>query len=490
MPPALSPLKLLPPRAQVLDLDLNRGPKAGIAKQVQNSPQRYSQAFTSMAPRLSPPAGCKTAFRGNMYSYDANRSAGRRQDMRPGSTFSSKTPRFKAAQKSVGADRMQSSSTLERDSRHWSRGTFYQSQAPRWVEPPRPLTADLDTGDMPNAGAHIDGAVLPLAQAARVSPRKVASMLNRESRSVDPVSYAANDPRFRRLRLPYDEGLGPGSYDTSHADEYLRVSTPADGSRAVFASRLPQHGGASGPRANITPAAGASAFAMDARAWDRPMYRSGSPSGRSRPSGPQLGSWEGIGGLGRAHSPEQRSPDTVYHDIGRAPQKRALVEEQAVSARRYAASFQSRAERIMTHDSVRRALQISPSSGDFSLRDMTGPMSMSIGSSGDGTRPSSPFKSTQPRFPPDGRVSTPAHDSAAAEDRRAWSSAGQPITTTTARVTIFDETAVGIKPTSPGPMVCGGIRDWSPPRSPTRSGSKKSPTFGDSIGQLPRAGSP
>ena len=110
---------------------------------------------------------------------------------------------------------------------------------------------------------------------------------------------------------------------------------------------------------------------------------------------------------------------------------------------------------------------------------------MSIGSSGDG-RPSSPFKSTQPRFLPDKRVSTPAHDSAAAEDRRAWSSAGQPITTKAERATIFDETT--IKPTSPGPYI--GLRDWSPPSSPIRNAGKKRPTFGDSIGQLPRAGSP
>ena len=470
-------------RAQELDLDLNRGPKAGIAKQAQNSPQRYSAAFKSRAPRLASPAGCKTAFRGNMYSYDANRSTGRRQDMRPGW---SKTPRFKAPQASIGADRMQSSSTLERDARHWSRNSFYQSQAPRSVEQQRPLTADIDTNDMPNAGHHVDGAVLPLAQASRVSPRKVASMLNRESRSSDPVAYAASDPRFRRLRLPYDEVLGPGSYDTSAAEEYLRASTPADGSRAVFASRLPQHEAPSGPRP-LVPAAGASAFAIDARSWDRPIYRSGSPSGRSRERGPQLGSWEGLNGLGRAHSPEQRSPDTVYHGIGRAPQKRALVEDQVASARRYAASFQSRAERLMTPDTVRRALQMSPTSGLFDVGDMTGPMSMSIGSSGDG-RPSSPFKSTQPRFPPDRRVATPAHDSAAAEDRRAWTSAGQPMTTKAERATIFDETV--IKPTSPGPMVYGGIRDWSPPTSPARNGAKKRPTFGDSLGQLPRAGSP
>ena len=116
-----------------LDLDLDRGSKAGIAKQAQSSPIRYSAAFKSRQSRMAPSP--KTAFKGNIYQYNEWRVKDRLQTRtddpaRQSTAFRSTTRRFKPPPPRLSQSELDAA-PQQQDQRAWKRAGWHQSNAPR-----------------------------------------------------------------------------------------------------------------------------------------------------------------------------------------------------------------------------------------------------------------------------------------------------------------------------------------------------------------------
>jgi hypothetical protein len=177
-----------------------------IASRVARSPQKYSQAFVSQAPRLVPTPPCHPG------TYDATKpfNIGVRDPHRASSVFCSALDRFPTTLVSGRHPGFQQPQPrfstpdknphLELDRAHWTRLGFCTAVSPRAATPRASLTQDLEPPDYSRAGEHVDAMKLPMGQSVCTSPWKFRNM-------------SSKSPRFVLPKAPYETGLGPGSFD-------------------------------------------------------------------------------------------------------------------------------------------------------------------------------------------------------------------------------------------------------------------------------------
>ena len=491
-------------------LDLDCGSKQSIARSVATSPQRYSGAFSSQARchrrialrtlmrsphtcaspqvprfagsayyRANDPRGIGAKERGTQRFYNAPQQQphiGVKDPARQHVVFRSSVERFpedmpsfearglhpqmKKAQPSFATG---DSMHLQADKSHWTRTGFFHPRGPRLPPTPRQLTADLQSSDMEGAGEHIDGMQLSLAQTVQVSPRKLRVMSSRSDRFTTPHTYGANEPRnVLAIRPPYENELGPGSYDAATG---AIVVTRPEKPQCNFASGSPRL-----PKDRPTTSVGTntSSVELDNRARLSPrVWTSKAHFGRHA-SGAQVGSFEGLEGLGRSTSPERRSPDVTY-SLDHSVQKRPLGEEVSSSKQRYSPAFRSQSPRLLMSRDEKRSLSYPTDATDqFDLSASAAAKSANLTLSGfslatsigDGTslsaRCSSAFASESQRFP----LIPPPQGSdvdLVDADRRKWHSSGQPLTTRSER---FPNGSWESGEASPGPGTYINPREW------------------------------
>ena len=459
--------KMREQEGQMLDLDTNCGNKAGIAQQVAKSPKKLAVAFRSKQPQRQPHR--KSAWKGEESpDQPVPSSFMTREPWRSQSSYRSKRDRFDFTR--AGAHPNLSppipsftpGKELERDRQEWERPTFYASNAPRHMAHRRPLTSDIDTA----LGSVTHG----LADRMRLSPQHISPMTSKRSRFV-PVEAGKAAPQ-----------LGPGSYDTPAAGSHPEMGAgPGTGTGRPTPTVI-----SSSPRFHkLRDGNGGSTTDLrqdSKRTWDRPLmaHTAHGPSGRVV-AGPQTGSYEGRAGIGRAASPERRSPDLIYR-VEVSPQKLSLVGEMEASPVAYSASFRSTAERLPSPDALdatgrprlsesRRGpspeatMKWSADAAEATLR-MSPPRPTTYG-----------YASTSPRFPASRTASESITTAADKMDTRHW---------TEGIVRVTDSRPAeqfGSFATSPGPGTYLTQAQWSPTTSPAtqRAGGRQRSTTQDSL---------
>ena len=285
---------------------------------------------------------------------------------------------------------------------------------------------------------------LSLSETVSISPRKFKGMSSHSSRFTSPLTYAAGEPRnIAPLKDAYSTGLGPGSYDTTVMSSGSQSARP----QFTFKSQSPRLLKDPPPGAE----GGGGPSVSQQKAWTQPrFYMAKGPSGRSRKAGPQLGSYEGMNGLGRVISPTCRSPDKEY-SLDRSVQKRPLSEQIAASTVRYSMAFRSHAARLEPSVEEKRALEYSQmydpsaSSPTSTMSTLGFGWSRNTHDAKNATHIS--FGSESPRFPSNKDSGEPEYMDTFAADRKAWSAIANPLTCHSARVTKLENEGEA----SPGP---------------------------------------
>ena len=463
------------------DLNLDCGSKKSIARRVATSPQRYSGAFSSQVPRFA-----SSAYSGPPRFYDASEQQPHISVTDPArkslvfrsvvARFPEDVPAFEARGMHPSMKKPQSSSGygeskhLHFDENHWQRPGFFHPRGPRLPKPRRPITADLEAPDLLEAGEHVDGNYLSLVQNVKHSPRRLRVMSSRTDRFTTPETPSGK--------------LGPGSYDC-HASA-INVYRP-DKMQSSFASgspRLPKDRLATSGVGSNT-----SSVEIDQRSWSQPrMWTSKAHYGR-QVEGPQTGSYEGSDGLGRATSPERRSPDISY-ELEKSTQKRPLADEVLASKLKYSQSFRSHSPRLQISIDERRSLAYPRDATDqFDLSASASPSSfvsddwmagnsgyggstLSVTGGGGGGRRSPSFASETQRFPSQ-QAAEGSEICLLEADRKKWTTSGQPLTTRTARETLPELKANEWVP-PPGAYI--NPRNWETPRKPSSPPRSRSPS--------------
>lgn len=368
------------PRPQELNLDT--GSKKSIAACVAQSPQKYSAAMKSRIPKLiglqpqvrSPdyvhnnhikssfeakdPARQHFFFRSSVARFEPNRSGMFARGMHPN------------MQTATSSFETEKSPHLHADEKHRQRLGFFASTAPRLRTEPRPLSFDLEMLDYA-AGVHQSTSHISLSQAVTISPHRVKVMSSRSSRFTSALTYATDETRNASpIREPYENGLGPGSYDPSDPSASTFSESRSSPEQYMFASGSPRLGKSKKP---MTTGGNFSSVSQDQRSWsersvglskdNRGLY------GEGAQVGPQPGSY---GMLGRAISPARRSPDSKY-EVDKSPQKAQFVSHAAALPQAYAASFRSSSPRLAMSIGERRSLELP--------KDATDPLDLSASAS-------------------------------------------------------------------------------------------------------------
>jgi len=462
----------LEPEPQELNPDC--GHKSSIARCVSISPQRYSSSFGSQVPRFGGSAyyGGNDArqlavkARGTQRTYNAylqQPRLGVKDPSRGSPQFTSVVQRFNNGLGSHprGAMALPSfapGSGLDADRGHWSRNGFFHPRGPRLPQTAPSITHHLEASDLEMAAEHVDQMRLTMEQATAHSPRRNANMSTRTSRFIAPLNFTFGDPRQPiSLHPPYTTVLGPGSFDaTISAMDVKEPQKP----HSTF--------GSGSPRLRVDPppmnvGSNTSSLELDSKAWQQHVYMAKGKSGRVVP-GPQPGSYEDKDGLGRAVSPERRSPDIAYQsDV--SIQKRPLALNVRTSPQKYSPAFRSHAARLAPSYSETRSLEYPQAATDqfdlaASASSNFGPMAMASMTMDGGApvSPSQPFASTRERFPP-------VHEPEGSEvdllerSRKSWASPGQPITAHSNR---FAHAKTVEGDFSPGPGTYIKPKAWKP----------------------------
>jgi len=443
---------------QVLELNLDTGHKASIATRVKASPQMYTGAFKSKAPRLAATApeyfaggrnalkNPGAAFRGPTYRHIASpwmpitdpsrqhspfRSATDRMARSPTMYRSGMHPGMQTAQ----GEYMLAASSEGIDSNHWKRLGFFESHGARLSPPPRRETEGVKE-DSDAVYKH-----KTVSNGVDSSPQRMSVM-----RSTAERGTTVPDP-------PYSTSLGPGSYDYEPTSELHKSKQPTPSMH----SRRPRFKKPSKEAHKTTLGGGVSAEIEGRDAWDRSAFLPQGHSGRSV-TGPQLGSYEGVSegagrdeGLGRATSTYLRSPDITYQ-ITNSPQKRNLVDAVSAAPRKYTNSFKSKEERL--EKSWTETLSLSmPEAGvdplDLSASAASGFSKLSMADDLAGNqRALSSFKSETQRFGAVGTLSKGPDGVWLDQDKKAWSKdLKQPLTSKSPYKTFIDSA----KKEAPGP---------------------------------------
>jgi len=451
------------------ELNPDCGTKSTIARSVSMSPQRYSSAFGSQVPRFNEnayygqhdPRALAAKPRGTQRAYDAfvqQPRIGVKDPTRGSPQFTSTVSRFNNGlgthpNRITPLPSFAPGSGLDMDREHWKRNGFFHPRGPRLPQTAPTLTSGLEPANLSAAAEHVDSMVMSLQQAVSVSPKRLKNMSSRTSRFIAPLNFTAGDPRWpNSLHPPYQNSLGPGSYDV-RAQTAMVINEPgkpqntfASGSPRLKPDPLPMNVGS-----NL------SSLELDERSRAGvKIYMAKGKSGRVVP-GPQPGSYEDMKGLGRATSPERRSPDVPYNSEA-SIQKRPLHLEVKNSPLKFSPAFRSHAVRLaLSYDETRSLEYPTAATDQFDLATLaTSRASMASLHSADGGVNTQPFASTAERFP---RV-LKANDSEqdlVEHARKRWLSPGQPMTAHSDR---FAHMKTNEAETSPGPGTYIKPKQW------------------------------
>ena len=327
------------------------------------------------------------------------------------------------------------------------------------------------------AGEHVDGMHLPLHQCVKVSPRRLKVMTSRSKRFTSALTYAAGETRvISPIEPAYENELGPGSYKGAEFSS-MAIDRPLS-PQCNFASgtpRLPRD------RPPLNVGSNYASVDQDRHTWQQPkVWMAKAHSGRNA-HGPQIGSYEDLEGLGRATSPERRSPDVAY-SLNNSMQKRPLALEMSSSRQRYSPAFRSHSPRLVLSRDEKRSLNYPTDATDqfdlsasaataftnFTISTVAFDSELSAGASTRGSPRGSPaFASETGRFPPV-RTTEGSEVDLVAADRRSWTAAGQPLTANSDRFarSAFDDSKSGADgDASPGPGTYIKQRVWEPRRN-------------------------
>ena len=390
-------------------------------------------------------------------------------------------PHMKVAQPSFATG---DSKHLDADNDHWKKPGFFSPRGPRLPVSPRGLTAELQASDLQDAGHHVDGMRLTLGQTVHNSPRRLKVMSSRSERFTTPHTYVANEPRqVLAIKPPYQNDLGPGSYDVETST--LVVNSP-DQPQCNFASGSPRLPKDEKP---LNCGTNTASVMHDQKTWTAPRVWTAKAHFGRQVHGPQTGSYEGLEGLNRSASPERRSPDVTY-SLDHSQQKRPLSEQVSHSKQKYSASFRSHSPRLEKSYDEKRSLAYPRDATDqFDLsasasssphgRTLTlSQFSLASATEGGGPRVTSPvFASETQRFP--SQAAPPGSEVDLVEaDRKRWHASGQPLTTTSPRFHprwTSDWEATSAQLPSPGPGTYLNQRVWGGNSGPSSPRTQRPP---------------
>lgn len=206
---------------------------------------------------------------------------------------------------------------------------------------------------------------MPLGQAVRASPRKyAAAMISKSDRFTSSYTYSANEPRNVMAISPaYGDSkgarsIGPGFYEGAEAHTASMIVHSPEKLDQNFMSaspRLPRD------KAPMNVGGSVASVGQDKASWKHKAIGAHGPytSKVGRPMGanivgPQLGSYEGMWGVGRAASPIHRGADVLYANNSYV---KPIAEAVGDSPRLYASSFHSGAPRLHVPLATRRSMR-------------------------------------------------------------------------------------------------------------------------------------